>query len=110
MYRQVFLSSSNSLTTLTGYDACEQASRVDGIEILYRRKAYSTPVSSSNGQDSHRLVTVPRSYLEIVYGMNAIYGLTFFKATQKNARELPDTIIIGVYHEGGVPWNNEIPP
>lgn len=77
-----------------------QASRVDGIEILYRRKAFSTPVSSSNGQDSHRLVTVPRSYLEIVYGMNAIYGVTFFKATQKNARELPDTIIIGVYHEG----------
>lgn len=47
-----------------------------------------------------KAVTAQRRYLEIVFAMEPLFGGTFFKATQRAIRGLPETLFLCVYHEG----------
>jgi len=47
-----------------------------------------------------KAVTAQRRYLEIVFAMEPLFGGTFFKATQRAIRSLPETLFLCIHHEG----------
>jgi hypothetical protein len=50
--------------------------------------------------DGNRKLPPIRKYMELIYRMKPIFGCTFFRVTQRCSRALPDTLYLGVYHEG----------